>query len=276
MRNYYRWTALVSAAVLTLSSPVQVLADIADQGGSTIDTAVVVPSAPLDEETKVTTVPGENAGGGSVSEGLAESGSGSITVSPVGFTGQETADGGNGTVSVGSVPAAESSGTGTSGMTQGTGTTEVSGAAQGTGTTEIPGAAQGTGTEKPSGVTQTTGTAETTKDFSRGPGFSYEEPEPEPEPETQVPVVQTDDILPIPNPVQVLPSQPIRGMMAADGSVALADVSNSIVQVTDKYCYDQMVLDISLLKVRYGDKLHIREMGESLRSEEHTSELQSR
>lgn len=264
MRNYYRWTALVSAAVLTLSSPVQVLADIAEQGGSTIDTAVVVPSAPLDEETKVTTVPGENAGGGSVAEGLAESGSGSITVSPVGFTGQETADGGNGTVSVGSVPAAESSGTGTSGMTQGTGTTEVSGAAQGTGTTEIPGAAQGTGTEKPSGVTQTTGTAETTKDFSRGPGFSYEEPEPEPEPETQVPVVQTDDILPIPNPVQVLPSQPIRGMMAADGSVALADVSNSIVQVTDKYCYDQMVLDISLLKVRYGDKLHIREMGESL------------
>ena len=72
------------------------------------------------------------------------------------------------------------------------------------------------------------------------------------------------DVLPIPNPVQVLPSQPIRGIMAQDGSVALADVINSIVQVTDKYGYDQMVLDMSLLKVRYGDKIHIREMGESL------------
>lgn len=242
MRNYYRWTAFVSAAVLTLSSPVQVLADVADQGGSTIDTAVVVPSAPLDEEGKVTIVPGDNAGGGSVAAedtapaGVTEGGSGSVSIPSAGSAGQETADGGNGTVSA--VP-------------QATGTTEPSGVSQATTTTEPSGVSQ---------ATDTTGTTEAPKDYSRGPGFSYEEPEPE----TQVPVVQTDDILPIPNPVQVLPSQPIRGMMAADGSVVLADVANSIVQVTDKYCYDQMVLDMSLLKVRYGDKLHIREMGESL------------
>lgn len=252
MREYYRWTALLGAAVLTLSNPVQILADEISQGGSTIETAVMVPALPIGEEVQTVVVPGEQTSG-------ALNGTGTVVVDsqtqpqlPVdaGLSGNgSTTVTGTGTLN----PGAASGGTGTTVENPGTASGNP-GAAGNTAAVENPGTAGNTGT---TGNTTTT----TRKDYSRGPGFAVEE---KPVQEPAVSVNTGDDVLPIPNPVQVLPSQPIRGIMAQDGSVALADVTNSIVQVADKYCYDQMVLDMSLLKVRYGDKIHIREMGESL------------
>lgn len=225
MRNNYRWMALAGAAVLTLSSPVQVFADEITQGGSTIETAVIVPTLPVDEEVKTTVVPGENAGGGSVvgetvsvPAGAEQSGSGSVSA-PAEIVESGAANGNSGTVSAEPQAPAEGS---------------ISGGTS-------------TGTTVP-------------KDFSGGPGYVYE-PE---EPVQEAPAPTQEEPLPVQNPVQTLPSQPIRGIMAQDGSIALADVVNSIVQVADKYSYEQMILDMSLLKVRYQDKLHIQEIGESL------------
>lgn len=267
MRNDYRWTALVGAVVLTFSSPIQVLADEAAQGGSTIETAVAVPTLPVNEEVQTVTVSGE-AGSGfsaatgvvSVPAGTAESGNGSISV-PAG-----TAEGGSGSVSVPGQIVESQTPDGSSGTVSVGNQGGLSGAADAN--IQTGGALPGTdaaGAAQPaesSGDTAAgTDKAAAPKDFSKGPGFVYEPEEPvqeEPAP------VQEQETLPVPNPVQILPSQPIRGIMAQDGTVALADVVNSIVQVADKYSYDQMILDMSLLKVRYQDKLHIREIGESL------------
>ena len=270
MREYYRWTALLGAAVLTVSNPVQALADEISQGGSTIETAVMVPTLPVGEEVQTVVVPGEQTGGGL-------NGTGTVVVDPqtqpqlpgnsgLSGTGSTAVTGTGNTAVTGTVnPGAASEGTGTAVVNPGTvsgnpGTTGNTGTVVNPGTAGTPGTAGNTGTAGNSGTTGNT-TTTTRKDYSRGPGFAVEE---EPVQEPAAPVNTGSDVLPIPNPVQVLPSQPIRGIMAQDGSVALADVTNSIVQVADKYCYDQMILDMSLLKVRYGDKIHIQEMGESL------------
>lgn len=256
----YRWTALLGAAVLTLASPVQVLADEI-QGGSTIETAVTVPSLSVEEEVKTVVVPGDNSGGGSVAAGTStvvfpaeavQSGSGSISV-PAGIT-EQGADGSSGTVSAGTQPSGGLSGAVDPGqpgnVVTDAGTAESTQTVENTGVT----AAAGTNTET---------NKNTPKDYSLGPGFFLETEEKEEEEKEEAPVAAADP-LPVANPVQILPSQPIHGIMAQDGTVALADVVNSIVQVSDKYSYEQMILDMSLLKVRYGDKIHIQEIGESL------------
>lgn len=254
MREYYRWTAFLGAAVLTLSSPVQVFADETVQTGSSIETAVVVPSLSVGEDIQTVVAPADGTVSGTVNgtvNGTANGlgGTGSVVVETQAPTDAGLSGIGSVTVNPGTLPAD----TGTT--PAGTGNVQ----AGTTGTTPA-----GTGNIQ-AGTTGTTpadtGTASKPKDYSRGPGFAVEE---EPVQEPAVVENVSQELLPIPNPVQVLPSQPIRGFMAQDGSVMLADVVDSIVQVADKYCYDQMILDMSLLKVRYGDKIHIQEMGESL------------
>ena len=264
MKNYRRWAALTSAAVLTLSYPIQVLADEVNQNGTTMETAVTVPALSEDSVPE-NTVSGENAGGGTVVQGINPGGTGVTDV-------QGINPGGTGVTDVQGINPGGTGVTDVQGTNPGTaGVTDVQGVnpsgTGGTGVTGVPSEAQDTAAQPSEAVKEK---EDTPVDYSRGPGYFNQKQEEEPVQE-EIPVeepvqepVKEEEPLPVPNPVQTLPSQLLRGVIAQDGSIMLNGVENSIVQVADKYTYDQMILDMSLLKVRYGDKIHIRSMGESL------------
>lgn len=244
MKNYHRWAALAGAAMLAVSSVTTAWADESSQTGATADTAIQVPAFDL-EQSGGTGVSGPTAADG-INSGAEH------TTAPQGVVssdGPQQGGDSSGAQADGSTAVSEP-GDASGGQTSGTAAGQPGdSSAQ---TPSQPTAPSGTGTTSSSRVIRvngdasaaaassqnsSAGTASSGIDYSLGPGAFYQQPQ------------QTQD------DQQSVPAE----------NIQIFDVTNNpIVQTVEKYSYDQMVQDITLLKQRYSNYMQVNTIGTSL------------
>lgn len=253
MKNYHRWAALAGAAMLAVSSATTAWADESSQTGATADTAIQVPAFDL-EQSGGTGVSGPTAADG-INSGAEQ------TTAPQGVVSSD-----------GPQQGGDSSGTQAAGGTEAADPADASGG-QAAGTaagqpgdsaaqsSSQPAAPSGTGTTSSSrvirvngdasagavsGQNSSSGTSSSGIDYSLGPGaFNQQSQQDQQSQQTQ----------------QAQAGQ----QSASEENIQIFDVTdNPIVQTVEKYSYDQMVQDITLLKQRYSNYMQVNTIGTSL------------
>lgn len=238
MKSYHRWAALAGAAVLAVSSVTTAWADENSQTGATVDTAIEVPVLDLGQ----TAAPQDIISNAGPQQGNAAAQPGGTAVA-------QPSD--NAAAQPGST-AAVSPGGGDSAQPDGTAAAQPGDSAA----ASQPAAPSAAGTSSSSRVIRvnsdasngsTAGSASNQNasaaaassgiDYSLGPGAFNQ----------QTQTVQTGE-------------QPVSAE-----SIQIFDVTdNPIVRAVEKYSYDQMVQDITLLKQRYSNYMQVNTIGTSL------------
>lgn len=226
MRNYNRWAAFAGAVMLAVTGVTPAWADEANQG-MTLDTAVVVPTFPESADSQADALPPVQ----NQQTEIAAPADPAPQAQPS-DPNQAPAEGAGGTGQAG-VPQPEASDQGSTPQPSGSSTRVIR-----TGGDSSGQSAQGSAQGGAGGTDAGTGAA----DYSKGPGFAPQPAEP----------TQPSD-----------PAQLIQGQVTAD-NIQIFDVANPVVKTVEKYSYDQMVYDITVLQQQYGSKMQVNGIGTSL------------